>query len=420
MKKDEKNLIVRQSNELIEASYKIASIGEGRFIRMLIAQISPSDEDFRTYRISIADFANFFGLSKDSNSVYELIRNSADELAGRRIMIEKDGRWLRLNWLSYAEYIPGNGYVEVRIDKSLKPYLLQLQTHWKEYALENIVNFRSGYSIRIFELLKVEEFKANSKGYFQRGFDYIEMRNILGVDKSEYLLFADFRINAIEVAVREINNNNDIKITKVEYLKTGRKISHVVFHCEKAKQLQLNIDDPLPNLEEVDLKNNHPDYISELIAIGIDEQTAYRWKRKYTVARLREAITYTKAMQDAGKIRDSVTGFLARAVTDNIGATWVDAQKKQQVEKSKRENLERDKAKVEDQKAQKQAEETKRILAIFEERSQEEQWSIKEGFFESLNSNSKQLFEKCERDVTKPMFRAQFREFFKSNYLSNE
>lgn len=334
MKTDEKSLIVRQSNELIEASYKIATIGEGRLIRMLIAQISPKDEDFKTYRIAVADFAKFFGLT--GNSAYELIKKTADELAGRRIMLEKDGSWLRLNWLSHAEYIKGSGYVEVSFHAKMKPFLLKLQTHWKHYALENIINFRSGYSIRIFELLKIEEFKADSKGYFRRSFEYEELRCILGIDKKEYVYIKDFRIKVIEIATREINANPDIKITKVDYAKTGRKITHIVFHCEKAKQLQLDINDPLPKIEAIEKTKEHPDYIRELIAIGIDEQTAYRWKRKYSVARLREAIGYTKAMQKAGKIRDSVPGFLARAVSDNIGATWANEQKKREAEKVKK------------------------------------------------------------------------------------
>jgi plasmid replication initiation protein len=62
MSSDEKTLVVRQSNELVEASYKIATVGEGRLIRMLIAQIQPDDEDFKNYRIGVADFARFFGL----------------------------------------------------------------------------------------------------------------------------------------------------------------------------------------------------------------------------------------------------------------------------------------------------------------------------------------------------------------------
>lgn len=334
MNTDEKSLVVRQSNELIEASYKIASIGEGRLMRMLIAQIKPDDEDFKTYRIGVADFARFFGITH--NSIHEQIEKSARALREREILIRKGKSWFSTGWLSSAKYTEGSGYIEVRFDKELKPYLLGLQSYYTQYELEKVVNFKSGYAMRLFELLKKEQFKADGKGYFKRSFEYDELRGLFGIEKNEYKLFADFRIKAVEVSVREINANPDINIIQVDYPKTGRKVSHVVFHCEKAKQLQLDIDEPPPKLEEVEDKK-HPEYITELIAIGIDQQTAYRWKRKYTVARLREAIAYTKAMQKAGKIRDSVTGFLARAVTDNIGATWVNEQRKREAEKAKNE-----------------------------------------------------------------------------------
>ena len=335
MNTDEKALVVRQSNELIEASYKIASIGEGRLMRMLIAQIKPDDEDFKTYRIGVADFARFFGITH--NSIHEQIEKSARALREREILIRKGKSWFSTGWLSSAKYTEGSGYIEVRFDKELKPYLLGLQSYYTQYELEKVVNFKSGYAMRLFELLKKEQFKADGKGYFKRSFEYDELRGLFGIEKNEYKLFADFRIKAVEVSVREINANPDINIIQVDYPKTGRKVSHVVFHCEKAKQLQLDIDEPPPKFEEVKGTKDHPEYITELIAIGIDQQTAYRWKRKYTVARLREAIAYTKAMQKAGKIRDSVTGFLARAVTDNIGATWVNEQRKREAEKAKNE-----------------------------------------------------------------------------------
>lgn len=417
MKTDEKSLIVRQSNELVEASYKIASIGEGRLIRMLIAQISPKDEDFKTYRIAVADFAKFFGLT--GNSAYELIKKTADELAGRRIMLEKDGSWLRLNWLSHAEYIKGSGYVEVSFHAKMKPFLLKLQTHWKHYALENIINFRSGYSIRIFELLKIEEFKADSKGYFRRSFEYEELRCILGIDKKEYVYIKDFRIKVIEIATREINANPDIKITKVDYAKTGRKITHIVFHCEKAKQLQLDINDPLPKIEAIETPKENPDYITELIAIGIDEQTAYRWKRKYSVARLREAIGYTKAMQKAGKIRDSVPGFLARAVTDNIGATWANEQKKREAEKAKRDEAEKEKQKIEDIKLTQERREREEIFIIFESLPEDKKIQIRTSFEEQLNHSSRGLWIRAkERSPNNPekesTVKTSFILFFKS------
>jgi len=401
MNTDEKALVVRQSNELIEASYKIASIGEGRLMRMLIAQVSPNDEDFKTYRIGVADFARFFGITH--NSIHEQIEKSARALREREILIRKGKSWLSTGWLSHAEYIEGSGYVEVSFHAKLKPYLLGLQSYFTQYELEKVVNFRSGYSMRLFELLKKEQFKADGKGYFKRSFEYDELRGLLGIEKEEYEFFKDFRVRVVDSSVKEINGNPDIQITQVDYPKTGRKVSHVVFHCEKAKQLQLDIDEPLPKLEEVKGKQAHPEYIAELIAIGIDQQTAYRWKRKYSVARLREAIAYTKAMQKAGKIRDSLTGFLARAVTDNIGASWVKEQKKQEEEKAKRDAVEKSKQDAESKKIEAERLEREAILTRFNSISSAEQENIRTAYEASITGFALSAWAKAkEKNPEKP------------------
>jgi plasmid replication initiation protein/acylphosphatase len=424
MNTDEKALVVRQSNELIEASYKIASIGEGRLIRMLIAQITPDDEDFKTYRIGITDFSRFFGLSKESNSVYELIKKSADELAGRRIMLEKNGSWLRLNWLSYAEYTKGSGYIEVRFDKALKPYLLGLKGYFTQYELEKVVNFKSGYAMRLFELLKKEQFKADGKGYFKRSFEYDEFRSLVGIDKSEYREFSDFRKRVIDSSVKEINANPDISIIKVDYPKTGRKVSHIVFHCEKAKQLQLDIDEPAPTLEEVPARKEHPEYIAELIAIGIDEQTAYRWKRKYTVARLHQAIAYTKAMQEKGKIRESVTGFLANAITNNIGATWAEDRKKKEQVKQVTDTAERQKQEAEAMRLEQERAEREATLARFNAMPESDKAHIRASYGASLKGIVLSQWEKAIKanpqspETAKPVF-VSFLNFYK-NFVPGE
>ncbi len=364
MNTDEKSLVVRQSNELIEASYKIASIGEGRLIRMLIAQITPNDEDFKIYRIGVSDFANFFGLSKESNSVYELIKKSADELAGRRIMLEKDGSWLRLNWLSYAEYKKGSGFIEIRFDKALKPYLLGLKGYFTQYELEKVVNFKSGYAMRLFELLKKEQFKADSKGYFKRSFEYDELRVLLGIDKKEYEFFKDFRVRVVDSSVKEINSNPDINIIRVEYPKTGRKVSHIVFHCEKAKQLQLDIDEPLPKFEEV--PKEQPEYIKQLLAFGISEETAQKWKRKYGVARIVRNLGFVTGKKNAGKVKEDLAGYLSSAMANDYGQGWQDKAKIQEDETKKRQAEEEQKRRKEEAEKKRQEAENKKLWGEFQ------------------------------------------------------
>jgi plasmid replication initiation protein len=420
MKTDEKSLIVRQSNQLIEASYKIPSVGEGRLIRLLIAQILPTDEDFKTYRIAVDDFAKFFGLT--GGSAYDLIRKAAEDLVSRTIKLERGKSWLYVNWLSSAEYKEGSGYVEIRFDGKLKPYLLQLQTHWKHYALESIVNFRSSYTIRIFELLKVEEFKADAKGYFKRSFEYDELRDILGVGKNEYKLFADFRIKAIEVSVREINANPDIHIFQVDYPKTGRKVSHIVFHCEKAKQTQLDLDGPPPKLEEVG-KEDHPEDVRELVALGIEEATAYKWRRKYGVRQVVRNIAYTQAMKRAGKIRDSVTGFLARAIADNLGGGWEAEQKEKEKKRKEAEAKEAQTQAQEDGQRKAEREKRQALLADFHALPENEQESVRKLYEAQANTTALMTWNKVkkanpERPEDNDRTRVDFLMFYKT-YKAN-
>lgn len=320
MNTDEKSLVVRQSNDLIEASYKIGSVGEQRLIKMLIAQIQPSDEDFKTYRISVSDFARFFGLASTNNSVYELIKKAADELAGRRIMLVQGKSWIRLNWLSFAKYIEGSGCVDLRFDKELKPYLLGLKGYYKQYGLEKIVNFKSGYSIRLFELLKVEEFKATRDGFI-RLFEYEDLREKLGLENQEYSFFKDFRINVIEVAQREINANSDISIFDIKYYKTGRKYSQIVFHCKKSERNE-STKTHAQNQEVEEKEKKIPDDVKQMISLGITEKTAMQWRKKYGVAQVVRNIGYTMAMKKAGKIRETEAGFLASAIANDSGGGW--------------------------------------------------------------------------------------------------
>jgi hypothetical protein len=377
------SLTVRQSNSLIEASYRIASVGEGRLVRALIAQIQASDEDFKIYRVAVTDFARLFDITDET--AYEQIKRAADELTGRKIKIEKGESWLFMNWLSSAEYKQGSGYVELCFDKKLKPYLLQLKGYFTQYELENVVSFKSAYSMRLYELLKSEQFKAKVSGYFKKTFEVEGLRALVGIESHEYQFFKDFRVRIIDIAVREINSGSNLHITQVDYPKTGRKVSHIVFHCEKAKQTRLDIDGPPPRLEEV--PQEHPGDVRELVTLGIDQATAYKWRKKYGVKQIVRNIAYTQAMKRAGKIRDSVTGFLARAIADNLGGGWEEEEKARMLEKKKRDDKENHELEAHQAKLNKESVRRDEIRAAFYALPEPEQETIRLAYEKSLGES---------------------------------
>lgn len=395
------NIIVRQANDLIEASYKIASIGEARLVRLLIGQISPFDEDFKTYHISVSDFANAFELNARSGNVYEMIEEAAEGLI-KRIITIKDGKsWYKASWLSSAKYIHGSGVVELRFDKDLKPYLLQLKGYYADYKLENITYFKSNYSIRLFELLVMEAFKADANGYFKRSFEYEELRGKVGVEEGEYPFFKDFRVRVIETAKKEISRFSCLNIIQVDYAKTGRKVTHIVFHVEKQKQGSIVLEGGSPQLiekPEEAKEHEYTDDIRELIAFGIDEATAYKWRKKYGVKKIARNMAYTRAMQKAGKIRDSVTGYLARAIAEDIASGWEQEQKakieKQQAEKDK----ERAKQQQEEYKLAQEREERNNILDEFHALPDNEQGAIRRKYEDGLAPILRTFWERAKKD----------------------
>lgn len=377
------SLTVRQSNSLIEASYRIASVGEGRLVRALIAQIQASDEDFKIYRVAVTDFARLFDITDET--AYEQIKRAADELTSRKIKIEKGKGWLFMNWLSSAEYKQGSGYVELCFDKKLKPYLLQLKGYFTQYELENVVSFKSSYSMRLYELLKAEQFKAKVSGYFKKTFEVDGLRALVGIEAHEYQFFKDFRVRIIDIAVREINFSSNLHISQVDYPKTGRKVSHIVFHCEKAKQTQLDLDGPPPKFEEV--QQETPEDVRELVTLGIDQATAYKWRKKYGVKQVVRNIAYTQAMKRAGKIRDSVTGFLARAIADNLGGGWEEEEKVRTLEKKKRDDKEHQELETHQAKLSKESARRDEIRAAFYALPEREQEGIRLAYEKSLGDS---------------------------------
>lgn len=379
-------------------------------IRALIAQISPSDEDFKLYRVAVADFARLFDITGEA--AYEQIKKAADELTSRKIRIQKGKSWLFMNWLSSAEYIQGSGYVELCFDKKLKPYLLQLKGYFTQYELESVVSFKSAYSIRIYELLKAEQFKAAKNGYFQRTFHYEELRQSMGLESTEYALFADFRRYVIEIAVREINTSSNLAIVQVDYPKTGRKITHIVFHCEPARQTRLDVDEPPPVLEAVEKPQAIPEDVRDLVAIGIDEGTAYKWRKKYGVKRLTRNLAYTRAMQKAGKIRDSLTGFLARAIADNLGSAWEEEHREKQERHKAHEEAQATKEAEERKKSEAQRAWIKATLSRFAQLSDDRKTELRKAYAATLSDITRKSFDKDHEQA--PMHRMKFAQFFEA------
>jgi len=219
---EDKQLVVK-SNYLIEASYKMTT-QEQRLILMMASMIKPEDKSFQTYEIRVKDFNDIVGIRGEGS--YSKTKELTKKLLERSLIIQSAESLLQISWLSSAEYFDKKGRVELSFDPKLKPYLLELKQFFTRYQLQNVIRFKSIYSIRLYELLKQYE-KIG-----ERTFDLIEFKRILGIRPGSYKLYGHLKSKILNPVQKELKKNADIRFDFKEK-KQGRKVVGIIFRIKQ-------------------------------------------------------------------------------------------------------------------------------------------------------------------------------------------
>ena len=96
-----------------------------------------------------------------------------------------------------------NGILIMKIDEDMKDFYLKLNWYTK-YQLKNIMQFKSAYSFRVYELLKQYE------GIGSRLITLEDLRIGLDIEKEQYPKYSNLKQKVINVARNEINPKTDI------------------------------------------------------------------------------------------------------------------------------------------------------------------------------------------------------------------
>lgn len=362
--------IVKKDNRLIEAKYKL-SIHQQRVLFTLLEKIHSSDDDFMHYDIDIGDIAEKFGL-ENGKALYAQMQEAISDLVTKKITIQEGNQTVVMAWLSYARYTKGQGIVEISFHKDLKPYLLQLKNHFTQYQLSAVARFKSSYSIRFYELLKMNEYLGKG-GQFYRKFTIKELREYMQLDDGLYENFKDLRIRVIEPAYKEINEFSDIHIVDIEYLKKGRAVSDIRITAEPKNQMMIDVTEDVEETKEA--KEDTTEALQALIEFGISEETANKWLDKFDTARVMRNIAYTRARQQEGGVNSPILYF-SKAVQDDHGLVWYEQQQQQ---KNKVAKEQQGKQEVEDKQArilEREKQESELAISMFEGLSELEQEAL--------------------------------------------
>ena len=270
-----KATLVVKGNKLINARYNL-SLGELRLFLLMITQIRREDRDFATYRIQMTDFIE--ALDTSAKNVYERAKSTSRQLMEKVIEIEEEDGPLQVALLSSAKYYDGKGYIDLRFDPALKPYLLQLKEKFTTYDLNYVFRLQSVHAVRIYELLKQYEPIGS------RIISVFDLKDILGV-ADQYTRYNDFKRFVILQAQRDIKKNTDIAFDFEEY-KEGRRITQIKFIIHSKRKQQ--------GLPQRELSEEQEEQLQALQKMGLSLSQSQQLLESKPVELIRRAIAYTQ------------------------------------------------------------------------------------------------------------------------------
>lgn len=275
---------------------------------------SKDDEDFKTYKIEVSSLAEYIGIDKKS-ALRELDRVT-DNLMSRvlRIPVDNGEKLLKVHWVSHC--LMSDKYVEFSFSPKMKPYLLKLRRQFASHRFSAIVSFRSSYTIRLYQLLKVYLFEGSYKCSVEK------LRDILEVGDA-YKEFKEFKRNVLAPAKKEFEKKNkdaggymsDITFD-LETLRSGRKITDLVFHIRE-QQYQERLPIEIPEATVADDSANTA--IEALERYGIKGEIAQKYldlQEEEEILRCVELLEQAKASR---KVKSSESGYLLTLLEARAG-----------------------------------------------------------------------------------------------------
>lgn len=242
----DKNYLVKKSNFFIMNSSYDLSLEEQKIILALASMVSPEDEEFKSYKFKISDFINLLGVKDQSK--YTQVPKLTKELMKKVFEIQEGNTLIQTAWLSGARYEKGTGVVELTFSAYLKPYMLKLNELFTKYRLVNILNMKSKYSIRIYEILKSNEFKEQKC----LEIELAELRRLLKAENI-YPRYYDFKIKILNVAKSELERVSDIAFD-FEEIRHAREVKSVRFKIRANKPKKAIQENELIRPAEVNKK----------------------------------------------------------------------------------------------------------------------------------------------------------------------
>ena len=210
---------------------------EQKVLAFIISMIKPSDTDIESLQeielsFVIGLFCKICGIDVGNGKNYRNIKKAVLNIMNNSFWLSSspDEEFV-FRWIDKARILKKSGIISLKISSEILPYLYNLKKNFTQYELIQILGLKSSYSIFFYELLKRNLFKHTVVITLR------ELRKRLALE-DKYSLFGDLRRNVVDIAVHEINEYTNLKVT-YQMQKQGKKIDAFVFQVSAKSKREI-------------------------------------------------------------------------------------------------------------------------------------------------------------------------------------
>lgn len=218
------DLIQKSDYSLIDRAGKSLTLSEQKILLYIISKIKPDAAALEPIVFDIQSFCDVLGIpSTGSGRNYQRLKNDILHLASRVMWLcdHQSGDEVTVRYIDKARIKPKVGKIELQLDEDLRPYLLNLANNYTQFNLHNVLRMKSQYGVRLYQLLRSYVFTGSAVRF--------ALDDLKGnLDATQYANLKDFKSRVLTPALKDINTYSDLAVS-VEYEKTGRTTTHVVF-----------------------------------------------------------------------------------------------------------------------------------------------------------------------------------------------
>lgn len=224
------NFVVTKRNVLNEIRANTMSLQELRFFSIYLSKINPSNTGTRAVRFPIEDFKSIMELGRVNIEHMKAVTNS---LLGKVVNVPNDsGGYTGFQLFKQCVVDvdeEGEWYVEIDAHDKALPLMFEFKDRYFSYKLWNALRLKSANQLRMYEILKQYERIG------ERVIPVVELKNLLGIEPSEYPRYGDFRRWVLDSCQAALSENTDIAFTYEPFGRKGRggKIMQLRFIIQK-------------------------------------------------------------------------------------------------------------------------------------------------------------------------------------------